>query len=84
MKKISTLLAITLFFFSCENDLNGLKNDRKKLISSHKENIKNYTKELNRLDSLINVHPQSTDAVVEIKTVPVTVTKVSQKIFEHF
>ena len=84
MKKISTLLAITLFFFSCENDLNGLKNDRKKLISSHKENIKNYTKELNRLDSLINVHPQRSDAVVEIKTVPVTVTKVSQKIFEHF
>ena len=84
MKKISIIIVTTLFFFSCKNDLEGLKNDRKKLVSSHKESIKKYANELNRLDSLINAHPQNTEAVVEIKTVPVTVTKVKQKTFEHF
>lgn len=73
-----------LLLFSCKNDLKGLKNDRKKLLSSHKEYIKKYANELNRLDSLINAHPENTEAVVEIKTVPVTVTKVKRKMFEHF
>lgn len=84
MKNISILLASTLFLFSCENDLNGLKNERKKLVSVHKENIKKYTLELYRLDSLINAHPENTDTIAEIRTIPVTVTEVKQKIFEHF
>ena len=84
MKKISIILVTPLLLFSCKNDLKGLKNDRKKLLSSHKEYIKKYANELNRLDSLINAHPENTEAVVEIKTVPVTVTKVKRKMFEHF
>ena len=87
MKKFGIIaVGISVLISSCgeqQKSLQDLIGERKELELAHKTALKEYNQELFTLDSLINVHPQNKEAVVELKKIPVTV-KVEVKTFEHF
>ncbi len=95
MKKFGIVLVMPVVFASCDsvdpNDLEGLLEAKKELLSHQKQLMENHEKVLEKnalniqwLDSSINAHPDNKEAIPEIKKVPVTVIKVQQKTFEHF
>lgn len=90
MKKFGiVVLGASAILTGCQPELDptnleALKAAKKETIAAFKADKKFYESELNWLDSAINVHPENGDAVVEIKTVPVTVKSVEVKTFEHF
>ena len=85
MKNLGFILILGVAFTSCnQTDLDGLKEQRKTLKEEFKEYSKEYTIALNKLDSTINVHPDNKVTVTSINKVPVTITTVQRKTFEHF
>lgn len=88
MKKFGiAILGASTLLIACGEEvtpLDELQSERKELLTEHKAAVKEYDKALYSLDSAINVHPDNKEAVVEIKTVPVTVKDVEVKLFEHF
>ena len=85
MKKLGFILILGVAFTSCnQTGLDGLKEQRKTLKDEFKEYSREYTIALNKLDSTINVHPDNKAIVTSINKVPVTITTVQRKTFEHF
>ena len=90
-----SLVVLSSVFSSCDSidssNLDSLKIARSEAIEKKKELKSDYEElrkenlaKLRWLDSSINVHPNNSVAVKEIKRIPVTVSKVQQKTFEHF
>lgn len=89
------LVALSSVCVSCDSidsgDLESLRGARsevlvrqKELKSDYEELCKENLSKLQWLDSIISVHPNNIEPVKEIKRVPVTVSKVQQRTFEHF
>ena len=86
------LVALSSVCVSCDSgDLESLRGARsevlvrqKELKSDYEELYKENLIKLQWLDSIISVHPNNIEPVKEIKRVPVTVSKVQQRTFEHF
>ena len=83
------ILGFSLALNACQTEidatnLEALKSAKKEMTIVFKSDKKFYESEMNWLDSAINAHPDYKYAVLEIKTVPVTVKSVELKTFEHF
>ena len=83
------ILGFSLALHACQTEidatnLEALKSAKKEMTIVFKSDKKFYESEMNWLDSAINAHPDNKFAVLEIKTVPVTVKSVELKTFEHF
>ncbi len=83
------ILGFSLALNACQTEidatnLEALKSAKKEMTIVFKSDKKFYESEMNWLDSAINAHPDNKFAVLEIKTVPVTVKSVELKTFEHF
>lgn len=83
---ISAVVIIAGLSFSCQNNpsIDELNTQRIEIEKKHKEELMSYKKELQKVDSLIANHSDSSSNVVKIKTVPVTLDTVNIKTFEHF
>lgn len=86
MKKIGITLFTLVALVSCggEKSVEELEKEKKDLISEQKKAVRDYKKQLHSLDSIIENHPEFSNKVAKIKTVPVTVDSVVVKTFEHF
>lgn len=89
MKNISlSIVGLSLMFVSCQQGLDELKASKNSLISEYKSAVKEaeeaHEKAMHEIDSLIKNHPDYKGPKKEVKLVPVTVTNVEQKTFEHF
>lgn len=83
---ISAVVILAGLSFSCQNNpsIDELNAQRIEIEKKHKEELMSYKKELQKVDSLIANHSDSSSNVVKIKTVPVTLDTVNIKTFEHF
>ena len=76
---ISAVVIIAGLSFSCQNNpsIDELNTQRIEIEKKHKEELMSYKKELQKVDSLIANHSDSSSNVVKIKTVPVTLDTVN-------
>ena len=80
-----TLIAIaTLISCGSEKTLDELEAEKKELITSQKQVVRDYKLALHKIDSTIENHTEYGKKTNTIKKIPVTADTITRTIFEHF